>query len=233
MFKQIAVGIAALLTGSFASAGTPVVGEVACPVGGETIETVSTMSCSVFPERNMSLAPSSSCDFVTRLPECPGNGLPLFREFSETDVAALSELIKTPEFGALRDKSRYRRAVFLARKLGDTADQITGIFLHGLWYDDETFFADATFRDAFVAHLSLENLSTETPNDAYLLAIGAYVAAMAGDATTARQRLADIRTGFMDRSAHLDAYIDAVSACVDTPKATACHFRSPFKHDVE
>ena len=233
MFKKIAVGIATLLTGSLASAGTPVVGEVACPVGGEIIETVSTMSCSMYPERSMSLAPSSSCDFVTRLPECPGNGLPLFREFSEADVAALSQLIETPEFAALRDKSRYRRAVFLARKLGDTPDQITGIFLHGLWYDDAAFFADAAFRDAFVAHLSLENLSTETPNDAYLVAIGAYVAAMAGDAATARRRLEDVLAGFPDRSAHLEAYIEAVSACVDMPKAAACHFRSPFQYEFD
>ena len=60
------------------------------------------MSCSSMGA-TMSLRPITSCDFVTRLPVCPSNGLPLFKDFPADEVARPERYVQTPDYAALRD----------------------------------------------------------------------------------------------------------------------------------
>lgn len=79
-----------------AFAGMPVETPFTCPVGGEEFVITDTMSCSEMG-RTMLLRPVTSCDFVTRLPVCPGNGFPAYRDATEEELARLDTLVASED----------------------------------------------------------------------------------------------------------------------------------------
>jgi hypothetical protein len=111
--------VAGLMLAGFATpaaAGIPTSEKVKCAVGGKSFTITGTMSCSRFGgSQDFLFKVESSCDFVTKLPQCPDNGLPMYKEFTAAEVALLKNYLKGPEFVALRGRSRYD----LAKKTDD------------------------------------------------------------------------------------------------------------------
>ncbi|MCB2130696.1 MAG: hypothetical protein KDE03_16930, partial [Rhodobacteraceae bacterium] len=121
MKHRLLLAASSLFLATAVHAGIPVEEDITCPVGGETFTIVSTMSCSSMGA-TMSLRPLTSCDFVTRLPVCPSNGLPLFKDFPADEVARLERYVQTPDYAALRDLAPALRAYHVAKFLGDETD---------------------------------------------------------------------------------------------------------------
>lgn len=138
-----------------ASAGFPVESEETCPVGGEKFTFTTTGSYTIFGQRPDG-KPFGSWVFPLALPECPSNALAVYREFTSEEIPALTALVLSPEYQALKDETPYFRASWLAARM-DAGDPLTSIFLllSATWEADyDPVLKDRyqrTFADAAVA----------------------------------------------------------------------------------
>ncbi|MEM9851607.1 MAG: hypothetical protein AAF761_06380, partial [Pseudomonadota bacterium] len=108
--------VAALLMATPAIGGSPVEETIVCPVGGESFTITGTLSCST-RGRTLSLKPITTCDFVDRLPVCPGNGLPLYDRFTDDELARLGTYLSGEEFAAIAPLPPWQRAYALNQYL--------------------------------------------------------------------------------------------------------------------
>lgn len=91
--------------------------ELACPVGGERFTAVTTNMWSI-TGRRPDEKPYSEVAFPRPLPECPGNGLVVFANFTPAETAQLADWISTPVYQAMRKtESPFYRAYWLAMKI--------------------------------------------------------------------------------------------------------------------
>lgn len=204
-----------------ALAGTPVEQSVTCPVGGETFTITGTASCSVIG-RTMSFRPITSCDFVTRLPVCPGNGLPLFDEFTDAELTILRDLIGTPKYANLQESPPWVRAYFLALRIGrqDTASSFR-LILNALWYEPDAFRNDDALTDAFLREVGLEKARVGEANHPFLEAISIYAMILSGRTDKAAASLETLRaSGTVPNG--LVPYLFRLSNCIEDPTAADC-----------
>src|SRR5688572_24390460 len=82
-----------------ASAGFPVPQTVKCPIGGKSFNHTTTGSYSIWGYRPDG-KPYGSWEFPMELPQCPGNGLVVFDEFSGDEADRLKTLVESPEYKA-------------------------------------------------------------------------------------------------------------------------------------
>jgi hypothetical protein len=61
-------------------------------------------------------------DEFAEFPECPSNGLPLYREFTKNELKRLPALLNDPAFIALRKDTQPMRSYWLATRLGNSAE---------------------------------------------------------------------------------------------------------------
>lgn len=129
---------ALLILGGSAQAGTPVRTKLTCPVGGERFVHTDTASYSTWGSRPDG-KPYGSWTFPMPLPECPKNGLVVFKDFSAAEKRKLARLIASPEYLALRktDTPHYR-AAWLARALNPGAPDSTWLLQQAGWEADES-----------------------------------------------------------------------------------------------
>jgi len=107
--------------------------EMTCPVGGERFSAWRPTMYSTYGERPDG-KPYSYLPFPFPLPECPGNKLVVFDDFSAKDSATLAGLIATPEYKRLVEtETTYYRAYWLATKLGHAKPQALGLLLSAIW----------------------------------------------------------------------------------------------------
>lgn len=120
-----------------AAATTLVEAEGVCPIGGETFTYMEVTSTSRQGQR-YDLAPlGAQGGQPLPLPECPGNGLILFQEFSEDDIATLTPYVNSPEYRALAaTETQYYRAYKLAEHLGAGAGRADMLLLQATWQAD-------------------------------------------------------------------------------------------------
>ncbi|QIG79100.1 hypothetical protein [Stakelama tenebrarum] len=98
--------------------------EMICPVGGETFQGPSLMHYSTFGAMPDGM-PVGSILFPILLPECPSNGLPLFREFDADEAARLAPLLASEAWEAVRaSETPYYRAYWLEKRLGDARNAL-------------------------------------------------------------------------------------------------------------
>lgn len=91
--------------------------EMTCPVGGERFTAVTTNMWSITGRRPDG-QPYSEVPFPRPLPECPGNGLVIFANFTPEETAQLANWIATPVYQAMRKaESPFYRAYWLAMKI--------------------------------------------------------------------------------------------------------------------
>lgn len=103
-----------------AKASTFVEEKVKCPVGGEKFKYMAIASYTTFGTYPDGM-PFGSGQFPVAFPQCPKNGLVMYREFNTDEVTKLSTYIVGPEYLALRaaGETPYYLAYRIAKMLGD------------------------------------------------------------------------------------------------------------------
>jgi hypothetical protein len=214
-----------LATASHAGFVTPE--EQICPVGGQKFEVISSPSCSSGGlSHDFFFLRPSSCDFVTRLPQCPDNKLPLYKEFTKKEIELLQDYINTPEYKANEAQSRF----YLAKKVddfliskGSAAEMNFDYLLYGLQYDRENTQDNAQYRQ-WVIDTGTAEMATE-PKDSisYMRLIMAYTHYLAGQFDQAQALLdaAKVDTVIAD-SELAQAYIKRVGVCVAAKDTKLC-----------
>lgn len=218
------VFILTTFTSQVVYAGSPTSETIECPVGGEAFEITGTASCSS-NGRYMSMRTQSSCDFVTKIPICPTNGLPVYRDFSDEELEDLAAFIKTPEFAAMRDKSPHQVAYGVAHHLGESLST-TGfsLTLGAWWFEGAAFLANPRIQDSFLREAEAE-LDRANAADAPIIAgLTAFAMAHAERDDFARKWLSEAKKR-QGVNQYANAYIDAVSACLSDVTAEGC---SPY-----
>lgn len=117
--RRLLIAAALLSCAGAARAGIPVTERMTCPIGGERFDHVSTAAYTIFRNRPDGM-PSGSWHFPLDLPECPGNGLIVYKEFDAGELRRLEAIIATDAFRALRaaGEVQYYRYAWLLREMG-------------------------------------------------------------------------------------------------------------------
>lgn len=105
-----------------------------CPVGGEAFSAWQATMYSTYGERPDG-RPFSYMPFPFPLPECPGNHLVVFDNFSDAEQAALATLIASPDYAKLvaDGEGQHYRAFWLATRLGRPEGDALGWLHQALW----------------------------------------------------------------------------------------------------
>lgn len=199
-----------------AASGTPVTRQMTCPIGGERFAFHTTASYSTWGSRPDG-KPFGSWHFPLDLPECPSNGLVVFGEFSEGDLARLRPLIASDEYLALRraEETPYYRAYWLMKRMGAPAPDALWMLVQAGWQAE----ANPALRRRYLEELVRESPTLGEPRDAVGLAMRARV-------INALRELGR----FEEASALLEATpVDAIAADSETVRASADwrgHYRS-------
>lgn len=107
--------------------------EINCPVGGERFSAWRPSMYSTFGMRPDG-KPYSYLPFPFPVPECPGNKLIVFDEFSAAETTALGKLIAANDYKVLIDaETTYYRAYWLAKKLERSRAEALGLLLSAIW----------------------------------------------------------------------------------------------------
>lgn len=117
-----------------AFAGFPVTERMTCPIGGERFEFVTTASYSTFGARPDG-KPYGSWTFPLALPECPGNGLIVYKAFDRGELRRLEAIIVTDSYRALRSGNdvQYYRLARLLREMGAPPAEHLGALVQAGW----------------------------------------------------------------------------------------------------
>src|SRR5829696_6059662 len=117
LFLAAAVAAFALAAGP-APAGIPVTETMTCPIGGGSFSFTTSASYSTYGERPDG-KPYGSWTFPLALPECPDNGLVLYKDYTPDEVAKLEPLVASEAYQALRkEDTPYYRAYWLMKAMG-------------------------------------------------------------------------------------------------------------------
>jgi hypothetical protein len=120
-----------------ALAGTPVTERKTCPIGGAEFDFATTASYSTWGTRPDG-KPYGSWTFPLALPECPDNGLVLYKEYDEAEIAKLEPLVASEAYQALRrEDTSYYRAYWLMREMGLSPEQYLWALLQASWQADD------------------------------------------------------------------------------------------------
>jgi len=135
-----------------AVAGTPVTQRMTCPIGGEPFDFNTTASYSIFGGRPDG-KPFGSWTFPLNLPECPGNGLILYKEtFEPAELTRLGALIDTPGYRALRGgDTQYYRLSWLLREMGAPRLDVLWALVRATWEPAD----DSPLRARYLGELAV------------------------------------------------------------------------------
>lgn len=157
--------LGALALAGVANASTFYPQEMTCPVGGEKFTFQGLASISTFGQLPDGM-PIGSGYFPVAMPQCPKNGLVMYKEYDAAQVKLLAPIVASPEYQAARKtETPYYLAVLLAKGVGDT--ELVPWLLQSAWWDakntDPTAERTRRYGTEFVA------LVTATPADPFSL----------------------------------------------------------------
>ncbi|HEX8063925.1 MAG TPA: hypothetical protein VF535_11995 [Allosphingosinicella sp.] len=137
MRHYLLAAAAAAFAGPLAAAPAPVAPRtMACPIGGGSFQFQQVAPPTVAGERPDG-RPVGGIRFPIALPECPDNGLVLYKEYGPAEVAKLEPLIKSEAYRALRkDGTQYYRAYWLMREMGEGPELYLWALLQASWEAD-------------------------------------------------------------------------------------------------
>ena len=116
-----------------ASAGKPVTETMTCPIGGGSFSFTTTASYSTYGERPDG-KPYGSWTFPLALPECPDNGLVLYKDYTPDEVARLEPLVASEAYQALRrEDTPYYRAYWLMKAMDLGPERYLWALLQASW----------------------------------------------------------------------------------------------------
>lgn len=133
-----------------------------CPIGGEKFQDTVIGSYSSWGSRPDG-RPYGTLPWVP-LPECPGNGFPLFREdFTPQDIAVLAPLVESVEYQQMRTaETQHYRLWWLMRALPDADPALlASTLLVASWQADDEPARKARYQRAFIS--AAEALPTDDP----------------------------------------------------------------------
>ncbi|HEX8225374.1 MAG TPA: hypothetical protein VF605_16290 [Allosphingosinicella sp.] len=116
-----------------APAGKAVTEQMTCPIGGGSFSFTTTASYSTYGERPDG-KPYGSWTFPLALPECPANGLVLYKQYTPEEVAKLEPLVASEAYQALRKQdTAYYRAYWLMKAMGLGPERYLWALLQAGW----------------------------------------------------------------------------------------------------
>lgn len=227
--RHIWFGMPLAAVASALLAGIPVKQVVKCPVGGKKFTVMQTMSCSSSgATSDFFLKVDSSCDFVTRLPQCPDNALPLYKDFTKEEVVLLQAYVTGDEFRALSNRSRFARAKkvddFLISK-GSTPGFDFWNLLQGLKYDRASTLGDPEYMRWLQEKGTAELAIAKGVDAAAVRLVLAYVSYLSGDFAAASVGLDSVRSDSdqeVKDNPFVSAYLDHLGKCVAARDVKLC-----------
>jgi len=112
---------------------TPAARAMTCPIGGGSFKFEAVAPPVVVGERPDG-RPIGSIKFPLTLPECPENGLVLYKEYDSAEVAKLEPLVASEAYRELRkSETQYYRAYWLMREMGVGPDRYLWALLQASW----------------------------------------------------------------------------------------------------
>ncbi|MEA3017824.1 MAG: hypothetical protein QOI38_2546 [Sphingomonadales bacterium] len=158
----VACTLLALALPDSGEAGTPVSQRVTCPIGGRSFEYVTTASYSTWGARPDG-RPFGSWEFPLALPECPDNGLVMYRAFSEEEAARLRPLVASPEYQALRRSgdTSYYRAYWLMGRMDAPVPETLWMLVQATWQAE----GDPALRRRYLEELVARGPELGVPRD--------------------------------------------------------------------
>jgi hypothetical protein len=129
--------LAAALAASASAVGAPAAPVAArtmtCPIGGGSFQLEPVAPPVVAGERPDG-RPIGSVKFPLALPECPDNGLVLYKDYDPAEVAKLEPLVASEAYKALRkEDTQYYRAYWLMREMGVGPELYLWALLQASW----------------------------------------------------------------------------------------------------
>jgi hypothetical protein len=125
--------VASALAAPPALAGTPVTETMTCPIGGGSFPFTTSASYSTYGERPDG-KPYGSWTFPLALPECPDNGLVLYKQYTPEEVAKLEPMVASEAYQALRkEDTPYYRAYWLMKAMGLGPERYLWALLQASW----------------------------------------------------------------------------------------------------
>jgi hypothetical protein len=126
--------LAALALIPAANAATPSVRRtMTCPIGGESFiyqQPVSSAALGMRPDGK----PYGTAAAPAPLPECPRNGLILYKDYTDDEVHILEPLVASEDYQALRKTdTQYYRAYWLMRQMGVGPEDYLWALLQASW----------------------------------------------------------------------------------------------------
>jgi hypothetical protein len=217
--------LAILATASHA--GVPIQEQQICPVGGQKFETIGTGSCSSSGmTQDFFLKRQSSCDFVTRLPQCPDNKLPLYKEFTASEVKLLEGYLASEDYLSMERRSRF----YIAKKVDDflVANGSARIMnfsylLGGLQNDRENTENDGEYLQWMIDEGS-DEIGKADPGDVpYIRMLMAYTAYLGGQFDQASLLLQTVKDDASVKYTPLvKAYVARVERCLQAKDSKMC-----------
>jgi hypothetical protein len=131
-----------------------------CPIGGASFTYTPSP-----PPASLGLRPDGkpygSGAIPTPLPECPDNGLVLYKDYSPEEVAKLTPLIESGDYQALRSQSQYYRAYWLMKQMGLGPERYLWALLQAAWEADDR----PQMRALYLTELADESAKAEPRPD--------------------------------------------------------------------
>lgn len=116
-----------------ALAQPPAAETMTCPIGGGSFPFTPTGSVTATGERPDG-KPFGSTTFPVAVPECPDNGLVLYKDYTAEEVAKLEPIVASEAYQALRKAdTRYYRAYWLMKAMGLPPERYLWALLQASW----------------------------------------------------------------------------------------------------
>ena len=169
---SLAALVLVLVLAGSATAGIPVSEKQTCPVGGERFTHQTTASYTTFGQRPDG-KPYGSWTFPLALPQCPGNGLVMYRVFSRAEIARLPALLADPAYVELRQtQTPYYRAAWLEHQLQPRSPATAWLLLNASWEAEDGSLRKARDQDEFIDAVAVLAPATE-PREQFALRVRA------------------------------------------------------------
>ena len=137
MRRLIIAAILAAFPLSAAAATTPTSETMTCPIGGGSFTFRSTASYTTWGTRPDG-KPYGNWTFPSPLPECPDNGLVLYKDYTPEEIAKLEPIIASEAYQALRKTdTTYYRAYWLMKEMGLGPERYLWALLQASWQADD------------------------------------------------------------------------------------------------
>jgi len=131
--RNLFLAAAFALAPASALGGTPATETMTCPIGGGSFSFTTATGIATTGERPDG-KPFGSWTFPLAIPECPDNGLVLYKDYSAEEVAKLEPIVASEAYQALRkEHTPYYRAYWLMKAMGLPPERSLFALLQASW----------------------------------------------------------------------------------------------------